>query len=105
MNGLAGCYVSTIGKPHEYFDLTGNLEDVLCKIHSDRRIFHSDSSFFDAFFRLDFGTSMPSMSAEESIPSLDGVSTKRSSRQRYGDGLEDHAAKTQGGRSQEERKD
>ena len=24
MNGLAGCYVSTIGKPHEYFDLTGN---------------------------------------------------------------------------------
>ena len=21
-NGLAGCYVSTIGKPHEYFDLT-----------------------------------------------------------------------------------
>ena len=23
MNGLAGCYVSTIGKPHEYFDLTG----------------------------------------------------------------------------------
>ena len=24
MNGLAGCYVSTIGKPHEYFDLTGS---------------------------------------------------------------------------------
>ena len=23
MNGLAGCYVSTIGKQHEYFDLTG----------------------------------------------------------------------------------
>ena len=23
MNGLAGCYVSTIGKPREYFDLTG----------------------------------------------------------------------------------
>ena len=23
VNGLAGCYVSTIGKPHEYFDLTG----------------------------------------------------------------------------------
>ena len=23
MNGLAGCYVSSIGKPHEYFDLTG----------------------------------------------------------------------------------
>ena len=23
MTGLAGCYVSTIGKPHEYFDLTG----------------------------------------------------------------------------------
>ncbi len=22
VNGLAGCYVSTIGKPHEYFDLT-----------------------------------------------------------------------------------
>ena len=22
MNGLAGYYVSTIGKPHEYFDLT-----------------------------------------------------------------------------------
>ena len=22
MNGLAGCYVSTIGKPHEYSDLT-----------------------------------------------------------------------------------
>ena len=22
MNGLAGCSVSTIGKPHEYFDLT-----------------------------------------------------------------------------------
>ena len=41
-----------------------------------RRIFHSDSSFFDAFFRLDFGTSMPSMSAEESIPSLDGGSTR-----------------------------
>ena len=25
MNGLAGCYVSTIGKPHEYFDLTGTV--------------------------------------------------------------------------------
>ncbi len=25
MNGLAGCYVSTIGKPHEYFDLTPKL--------------------------------------------------------------------------------
>ena len=25
VNGLAGCYVSTIGKPHEYFDLTGSL--------------------------------------------------------------------------------
>ena len=24
MNGLAGCYVSTIGKQHEYFDLTTN---------------------------------------------------------------------------------
>ena len=24
MNGLAGYYVSTIGKPHEYFDLTGS---------------------------------------------------------------------------------
>ena len=24
MNGLAGCSVSTIGKPHEYFDLTGS---------------------------------------------------------------------------------
>ena len=24
VNGLAGCYVSTIGKPHEYFDLTGS---------------------------------------------------------------------------------
>ena len=24
MNGLAGCYVSTIGKPHAYFDLTGS---------------------------------------------------------------------------------
>ncbi len=23
MNGLAGCYVSTIGEPHEYFDVTG----------------------------------------------------------------------------------
>ena len=23
MNGLAGCSVSTIGKPHEYFDFTG----------------------------------------------------------------------------------
>ena len=23
VNGLAGCYVSTIGTPHEYFDLTG----------------------------------------------------------------------------------
>ena len=23
MNGLASCYISTIGKPHEYFDLTG----------------------------------------------------------------------------------
>ena len=22
VNGLAGCYVSSIGKPHEYFDLT-----------------------------------------------------------------------------------
>ena len=22
VNGLAGCYVSTIGKPHEYFDQT-----------------------------------------------------------------------------------
>ena len=26
MNGLAGCSVSTIGKPHEYFDLTGTAE-------------------------------------------------------------------------------
>ena len=34
------------------FARDGNLEDVLCKTHSDRRIFHSDSSFFDAFFRL-----------------------------------------------------
>ena len=25
VNGLAGCYVSTIGKPHEYFDLTACL--------------------------------------------------------------------------------
>ena len=25
VNGLAGCYVSTIGKPREYFDLTGNV--------------------------------------------------------------------------------
>ena len=25
VNGLAGCYVSTSGKPHEYFDLTGGL--------------------------------------------------------------------------------
>ena len=25
MNGLAGCYVSTIGKQHEYFDLTACL--------------------------------------------------------------------------------
>ena len=24
VNGLAGCYVSSIGKPHEYFDLTGS---------------------------------------------------------------------------------
>ena len=24
MNGLAGCYVSTTGKPHEYFDLTAS---------------------------------------------------------------------------------
>ncbi len=24
MNGLAGCFVSTIGKSHEYFDLTGS---------------------------------------------------------------------------------
>ena len=24
MNGLAGCYVSAIGKAHEYFDLTGS---------------------------------------------------------------------------------
>ena len=40
MNGLAGCYVSTIGKPHEYFDLTGTPNrrpqrhpprDVICK--------------------------------------------------------------------------
>ena len=23
VNGLAGCYVSTIGKPHEYFNLSG----------------------------------------------------------------------------------
>ena len=23
VNGLAGCYVSSIGKPHEYFDLHG----------------------------------------------------------------------------------
>ena len=27
MNGLAGCYVSSIGKPHEYFDLTGTSGD------------------------------------------------------------------------------
>ena len=25
LDGLAGCYVFTIGKPHEYFDLTGIL--------------------------------------------------------------------------------
>ena len=25
MNGLAGCYVSTIGKLNEYFDLTGKV--------------------------------------------------------------------------------
>ena len=30
------------------FARDGNLEDVLCKTHSDRRIFHSGSSFFDA---------------------------------------------------------
>ena len=34
------------------FARDGNLKDVLCNIHSDRRIFNSDSSFFDAFFRL-----------------------------------------------------
>ncbi len=28
VNGLAGCYVSTIGKPHEYFDLTGSPEPI-----------------------------------------------------------------------------
>ena len=26
MNGLAGCSVSTIEKPHEYFDLTGSTQ-------------------------------------------------------------------------------
>ena len=29
MNGLAGYYVSTIGKPHEYFDLTGSVRTSL----------------------------------------------------------------------------
>ena len=28
VNGLAGCYVSTSGKPHEYFDLTGSKRGV-----------------------------------------------------------------------------
>ena len=31
VNGLAGCYVSTIRKPHEYFDLTG-------MVPADRRL-------------------------------------------------------------------
>ena len=48
-------YAATKNETPSYlprFARDGNLEDVLCKTHSDRRIFHSDSSFFDAFFRL-----------------------------------------------------
>ena len=45
-----------------------------CKIHSDCRIFHSDSSF-SMRIRLTLAHRMPSMSVEESIPSLDGGST------------------------------
>ena len=33
MNGLAGCYVSTIGKPHEYFDLTGSVSPLLANVY------------------------------------------------------------------------
>ena len=36
MNGLAGYYVSTIGKPHEYFDLTSSL------ISRSRRVYGRD---------------------------------------------------------------
>ena len=39
MNGLAGCYVSTIGKPHEYFDLTGIEKAAqVCRRFNHRRI-------------------------------------------------------------------
>ena len=57
------------------FARDGNLEDVLCKTHSDRRIFSFGLLLFRCVLSTDFGTSMPSMSAEESIPSLDGGST------------------------------
>ena len=36
VNGLAGCYVSTIGKPHEYFDLTVIKEALGKRPHSRR---------------------------------------------------------------------
>ena len=42
MNGLAGCYVSTIGKPHEYFDLTRNGKSLrfFLNTEEDLQFFH-----------------------------------------------------------------
>ena len=46
MNGLAGYYVSTIGKPHEYFDLTtkpvknGECLRVSLNTEEDLQFFH-----------------------------------------------------------------
>ena len=45
MNGLAGCYVSTIGKPHEYFDLTGSQHVIAALESTTRDVTHQPSRF------------------------------------------------------------
>ena len=41
MNGLAGYYVSTIGKPHEYFDLTAS-KLLICGLFLKGRVLAQD---------------------------------------------------------------
>src|SRR3989304_5335928 len=50
----------------------GELEDVLCNIHGNRRMLHFKTPLCYWFNETvyDFGTSMPMKSREESIPSL-----------------------------------
>ena len=43
VNGLAGCYVSTIGKPHEYFDLTGTGKKSLLQKWAETTLRHKDA--------------------------------------------------------------